>query len=932
MIRTPLPAALLASVAASLLACSGDAPEVEAPAPAPTVPGAPSFDAATLPHAQLPGSVVPEGYRIDMVIDPDADTMSGVVEIDVDVLDPVESFFIHAKDMDISSATLTSGTQAVELRADVVPPELAPSGLARLLADAALPRGDGTLRLEYTTPYNLALNSAYKVVRETDAGVDSYIVTQMEPIGAREAFPGFDEPRFKVPFTVSITAPEDDVVFFNTPRTGETPVEGGMVRHEFQTTRPLPTYLIAFGVGPYDVVEAPDIPPNAVRERSIALRGFTARGSGEEIEYGLAGTEPILAALENYFGSEYPYEKLDIIAAPDYAFGAMENPGAIVYREFLMLLDADAPLSQIRAYNGVHSHELAHQWFGNLVTPEWWEDIWLNEAFATWMGNKGTALAYPEGGYELNTLQAALQTMNTDSLASTRRIREPLERSENVMDQFDGITYRKGGGVLSMFESFVGEEAFRDGVRLHMERYADGVASADDFFQSIADGSGNPDVVSAMKSFVDQPGVPLVRGEVSCEGDEDGSGPVTVAVDLAQSRFAPLGSTIGQGQSWQIPVCMAYGLDGEEGAEGERAESGRMEECTLLEGTSARVELAAPSCPAWVTLNADGAGYYRFTLDTESWAALLANIDQLTTAEVLTVQDSLGAAMQAGEVEPATYLAGLETFATHPDYDVASKTGDLLGFIYGEFPEAHESTARLIQSMYAERYAANLGQSTPEGELLVPALAANLVRRGADAALAEEYAGLGAAYLAGERGGVAPNLAGLALSEAAIADPQSSVEPLMALVRSGSALEKGLAVNALGSIRDAELAAEVRERAMTDTATFTGRQALSLVGAQMRNPATADATWAWVRENFPALVARTPDVRKPGLPGLVSGLCSGEERDAAEAFFTDNAALIPGYERSLAQTLERIELCAALKAGVGERLVAALRERSEVEE
>jgi len=202
------------------------------------------------------------------------------------------------------------------------------------------------------------------------------------------------------------------------------------------------------------------------------LRAIAAKGEGENLEFALNGTEPILTALEEYFGTPYPYEKLDLIAAPEYAFGAMENPGAIVYREYLLLLDENSPLSQKRAYDRVHSHELAHQWFGNLVTPVWWEDIWLNEAFATWMGNKAIDIAYPDANYDRVTLNASLGAMNIDTLSTTRKVREPLARSENVMDQFDGITYRKGGGVLSMFESYLGEEAFQKGVRLHMDRYA----------------------------------------------------------------------------------------------------------------------------------------------------------------------------------------------------------------------------------------------------------------------------------------------------------------------------------------------------------------------------------------------------------------------------------------------------------------------------
>ena len=906
-----------------LAACGGAAPVESADAPPPPAREV-SFDADTLPHAQLPGHVVPESYRIDMVIDPDAEAMSGTVEIDVSVLDPVESLFIHAKDMEIAEATLASGTRMIELVADTVPETLAPSGLARLSVASgdALPLGDGTLRLSYSTPYNRNLNSAYKVVRNARGERDSYILTQMEPVGAREAFPGFDEPRFKVPFTLSITAPEEDFVYANTPVVEETPVDGGMIRYEFATTRPLPTYLIAFGVGPYDVLDWGEIPPNTVRDRPIRQRGVTARGAAEEIRRGLDGTEPILSALEGYFGSEYPYEKLDIIAAPDYAFGAMENPGAIVYREYLMLLDADAPLSQVRAYNGVHSHELAHQWFGNLVTPEWWEDIWLNEAFATWMGNKGTAMAYPDGDYDRRTLNAALGAMNVDSLAATRSVREPLARTENVMDQFDSITYRKGGGVLSMFESFVGEEAFRDGVRLHMERYADDVASADDFFQSLADGAGNADIVPALKSFVDQPGVPLVSGELVCEPD------APARVELSQSRYAPLGSSIAGGQSWRIPICLAHGSHAaDEGSDGESGEAERTKQCVLMDTETETVELDAPGCPDWITPNADGAGYYRFTLDAPAWAKLLSNLGELTTDEVLTVQDSLTAAFRAGEVEPDTFLAGMEVFAAHPEYDVASASGALLGFLYGEFPETRDMTAELVRDMYRERLAASEGADTLDGQLLVPALASDLARRGGDAELATRLAAQGEAYLAGDRDAVAQNLLGVALREHAIADPEEAVEPLKAMVASGSALEKGAATGALGAIRDDAVASELRDALLDDTLTFTGRQAVSVVGGLMRNPAQEEATWAWVRANFPALVARAPDVRKPGLPGLASGFCSQEERDAAETFFQANAALIPGYGRTLAQTLEAIELCAALKAETGEALMAALEAR-----
>jgi len=865
------------------------------------------FRVDEIPHAQLSGNVVPIAYHLDMRMDPDDDGFSGVVEIDVDIQKPTDKIWLHGKHMTVTSATAMIGGEQMPLVFTELSAADAPSGVANLTSETILPAGKATLKIAYETPFNQALNSAYQVKR----GGEGYIVTQFEPLGAREAFPSFDEPKYKVPFTLSITAPQDDFVYANTPEVSMTETETGWIKHNFATTRPLPTYLVAFGAGPYDVNDFGEIPPNSVRKTPLRLRGLTAKGQGDEISYGLAGTEPILTALEEYFGTPYPYEKLDLIAAPEYAFGAMENPGAIVYREFLMLLNEDSPLNQKRAYNGVHSHELAHQWFGNLVTPVWWEDIWLNEAFATWMGNKGTAMAYPDGNYDRNTLNASLGAMNIDTLSTTRKVREPLARSENVMDQFDGITYRKGGGVLSMFESYVGETEFRDGVRLHMKRYADDVATGDDFFQSIADGSGNPDVVAAMKSFVDQPGLPIVKGTTSFENGN-------TVVTFTQSRYAPLGSKTQQGQSWQIPVCAKFGY----GAKS-------VKKCELMKDRT--VTLSSEGEADWVMPNENGAGYYRFTLDSAAWDKLLAGFETLNTREALAAQDSLLAAYRAGEVESAVFIKGMEAFATHPEYDVAANAGDLLGFMDSEL-DADEDLARLVRDMFAKRYAANVGKDTVEANLLVPGMAANLVGRGMDKKLEADFITKGAAYLGlngkADKKAIAPNLAGLALRRTMRAQGEKAYGPLLELAKNGSAFEKGVALGALTSTQDKGIATKLLGLALDEDSPLTGRQANVIVGGLLRSDMHGDDTWAWFKDNFATFVDRkVPDVRLGGMPGFGGRFCSNEGRDEVKAFFESQADIIPGYERSLAQTVERIELCAALKDAKATELTAALKAR-----
>jgi len=870
-----------------------------------------------IPHGLLGENVTPLAYRIDMVMNPDDPGYSGVVEIDVNIAKPTRHIWLHGKNMTVSGAVAVDDATTIALTFEEQPASDAPSGIARITSEETLPAGKITLRLPYETPYNLSLNSAYKVVK----GEDAYVVTQFEPLGAREAFPSFDEPRFKVPFTLSITSPEDDFVFSNTPEVSATPLDNGWVKHQFAQTLPLPTYLIAFGAGPYEVVEYDDLPVTDVRDRPIKLRGIAAKGKGEKLDYALKNTAGIMEAIETYFGIPYPYEKLDLIAAPDYAFGAMENPGAIVYREYLLLLDDNAPLSQKRAYASVHSHELAHQWFGNLVTPYWWEDIWLNEAFATWMGNKGITLWKPDGNFERNNQRSALGAMNLDSLASTRKIREPLTASENVMQQFDSITYRKGGGVLSMIESYLGEEKFRKGVQLHMKRFEHGVASADDFFQSLADGSGKPNVVDALKSFVDQPGVPLVQLGYDCkQGDE-----VETQLPLSQVRYAPLGSATKQGQSWEIPVCVK-----------EINESGESKSCTVLKDKNqTEFSVSGPlegSCPI-VMPNADGAGYYRFTMPSENWAALLDNIDKLNTREVLATQDSLLAAYRAGEVDSAVYLKGVEKFAKHPEYDVVNKAGDLFGFMNSHLPDdAKGDFQRFVRDIYQERYKKVVGTNTIEGQLLAPTLLGNLIYRADDRDLVAEYAKNGAAYLGldgdPDKNAIASNLLGYALDSVMMTREAEAFDPIIELVKSGNRVEIGHAMSALVEIKSPERAMKLLEMAMDDEGPFDQGQGAGIVAGLMYKTDHEDMAWNWFKDNFDIYVGtRVPDVYKSAMPNFASEFCTSEKRDETKALFESKAEIIPGYEFSLAQTLETIDLCAALKEAKIDELAEALRNR-----
>jgi alanyl aminopeptidase len=635
-------------LALSIASCSstpgpGGSPDPQSGGPAAVVPVP---EAA--PKGRLSTAVVPLAYTLELDVDPSKPTFSGTVKIDVELKEPRRRIHLHGHDTKVKAATLRRGDGgATPLEASA----LADRFMLELEAAGVLPAGPATLEITFEAPFAASLSGLYRV----EAGGDSYAFTQMEPLDARRAFPCFDEPAFKVPFSVSLVVRESDKAIANTRATGEAPAGPGKKRVTFAKSEKLPTYLIAFAVGPFDIVESKPIPASDIRKTPLPLRGVAVRGKGGQLGFALERHTALTLELERYFGIAYPYDKLDVIAVPDFGAGAMENAGAITYREVLLLVDPkSATESQRRDVVGVASHELAHQWFGNLVTMQWWDDIWLNEAFATWMGQRAVAALHPDWKADLETLVWVHEAMGVDSVASARAIRQTIVTDDDVENAFDPLTYSKGGGLISMYERFIGEEAFRKGVQRYLEKHRWGNATADDFLGAVF--ADKPELAASFRGFLDKPGVPALQVTPRCDKEKP------AAIDVAVSRYVPLGSSATSSSPFAVPLCA-------------RAAGAKSPICGLVgqgNGTAPALGGASKECPAWVFPNADGAAYVRWTPKPETAKAILEKgFGDLTPRERLALSDSLRAGLFTGTLGTADILAALPKFGADSTREVA---------------------------------------------------------------------------------------------------------------------------------------------------------------------------------------------------------------------------------------------------------------------
>jgi len=882
--------------ALALSACGRRAPAPEATVAVP----------APRPDGRLPRQVHPARYALDFVIDPAQPRFTGRAQVDVIVDEPTRAIVMNARGLTVRAAALVVGNERLPATATLRPaagsrqdPEELVLALDRVIAPGA-----ARLEIDYDGPFASGLRGLYRV----QEGTRWYAFTQFEPTDARRAFPCFDEPGWKTPFTVTISVPPDAIAVANMREVSRRS-EGAHVRFQFAESPPLPTYLVALAVGAFDMREglAGKLPL-----RVLATSGKARLGAGA-----LATARGQLVELERYFGRPFPYPKLDLVAVPSFGAGAMENAGLITFREERLLLEDHAALAARLGMAGIIAHEMAHQWFGDLVTMAWWNDLWLNEAFASFMADEIMDAWRPQTAARLQALAAKSQVMGDDALATARKIRQPVRSTSEALEAFDSVTYAKGRAVLAMVEGWLGPDAFRAGLRGYLQQHEWSNATAEDLYAALATASGGRDVAGVMGSFTDQIGVPIVEAHIACPVGK------IPAVTLRQQEYRTMDRPADSAALWRIPVCVVTG---------HKAGGPFVRQCTVLTDREDAVALdPSAGCPTFVYANAGETGYYRVRIGATELEALGGSVTQLPERERFGVVSNAWAAVRSGQLPVAAFLDLLVRLQHDPSRLVWTEMIEALHDIdLALVSDADRPVfARFVRTLCGPT-ARRLGWRSAETQsdderFLREEILLTLGDLGDDPATLAEARRRARAWLA------SPSSAGVDLARIAV--------PLAA--KHG---DQALFDQMLGVVKRAPTP-EIRVLVLTGLASFDGRPQIERLLTRVLDgtiktqdlrylfpyvglrPAGRDIVQPWIESHFDELARLFPSFVLWRIVRSVPGLCDAERVRAADAFMRPRAAKLEGVETNLRQSVEEGLRCAALAGAARADATRWLRHR-----
>lgn len=852
--------------------------------------------AASANAERLPSNAYPEHYQLTFHPDLKAAKFRGEEAIDVVLKQPSATLTLNSVDLEYQAVTAHMGKKTLTATVTTDPQK----ETATFTFPEPLPAGKVLIHVDFTGTLNDQLAGFYL----SKGQGRNYAVTQFEATDARRAFPSFDEPALKATFAITLVVDQGDTAISNGRIVSDKPGPGAD-KHTltFTTTPKMSSYLVAMAVGDFKCVSG--------GVDGIPIRICSTPDKTHLASFALRAAEEAVHFFNGYYRIKYPFGKLDVLAVPDFSAGAMENTGAIVFRERLLLIDdAKDSVGAHRTVADVLAHEIAHQWFGDLVTAQWWDNIWLNEGFATWASPNPAKAWKPEWNPQLDEVQDTGASLGVDSAASTRAIRSKAETRAEIGEQFDGIAYGKAAAVLRMVESYVGRETFRRGVTNYLTKHSYANATAEDFWNAIAQASGKP-VDKVMKTFVDQPGAPVISVAAKCT--QKGETEVT----LSQRRFFYDRKRMEAGgpEMWNVPVCL------------KPAGSAQPARCELL--TQEEQTFTLPGCAPWVFANAGSQGYYRSAYSPEAVRQMAAAAEKdLTPAERITLLGDEWSQVRVGQHDIGDFLRLAEGLKSDRERAVMEIVTARLRDISSDLTsdsdrDAYQAWVRdLLRPAAAELGWTPAPNESEERRIMRGFVLYTLGYAGGDPQVFEQARTLVERHL--KQGAEAdPTLLETAVRLAAIRGDAALYDQYLGQSRKAQAPEEHyLYQQALTRFRDPALIQRTLEYSISPEVRIqdSGR----MLGSMFENSVARPIAWQFVKTRWNDVEARMGlSLGGQRIIRAAGGFCDVGARDDVQKFAAEHN--VPAQSRSLRSTLERINNCIDMRGAQQERLALWLR-------
>ncbi|CAI5476698.1 unnamed protein product [Closterium sp. Yama58-4] len=869
----------------------------------------------------LPTSVKPKKYVLHLEPNLETFKFKGIVTVDLDVVEPTNEIRFHAQELELHKVELTTGGKLLTAGVDGVPAvELdkeRQEGKLVLGEGQTLTTGPAKLRIKYTGLHNDNMVGFYRASYTRDGQKKWMVTTQFEPVGARQALPCWDEPAAKATFEVSLRVPAGLQGLSNMDEVGREKQADGSEVVRFAESPVMSTYLLAFVVGEVECV-------SDKTSNGTLVNIYTTPGRKEQGRFALSVACKVITFFEDYFGIKYPLPKADLIAIPDFAMGAMENWGLITFRETALLVDENsAPAATKQRVAYVISHELAHQWFGNLVTMQWWNDLWLNEGFATWVGWLGVDYIFPEWDvwtqFACNDMDTCL---HTDALLGSHPVEVPINDPKEIEQVFDALSYSKGACVIRQLEAAIGADAFKKGLHSYLSKHAYANTITNDLWNSLAEASGKP-VREMMASWTAQMGYPLISILPPSPGKQ--------GVRLRQTRFLSKGppSEAEDKQLWWVPVTATAGRVG--GGEGKKLDT-----VVLSEKEGDAEGFVVPEGEGgWLRVNAGQTGIFRVNYTEEQWKGISAAVEALQ----LPVIDRLGSIMdafalaKAGIIKTSQSLQLAWAFKNETEYTVwAQIAGDIgeLEILIGALQQKPllEAVGMQLFTPIADK----LSWEPKAGESHLDAMLRPLVlgklgsyQHAPTIAKCQELF----KQLTADVSSVNPDLRRVVMSVAVKYGGKEEMEATKKLYREATTPDfKIHCLVALSSVKDRELYKDFLAFALDETEVKAQDQYIVFM-TMAGNAANREFAWEYFKEHYDTIHARFSSAaalfkRIPALP--LKGFATEDKARDAEAFFS--AHQVPAAAMELERTLETIRARAAWLARDGDDIVAWLKSKA----